>query len=140
MSTDFIRIIAVAALASLACASSQAQQSVGYGHSVLSCGWLEGEYDRIVSENESPVQVDKSKLTLAKVLTAPFFVVEKLMGLQFEDAEAISIRGTVSFSGDTEDIMRISRDKNCYNLTEKIVQDEKAGKRFKPAPIKSYLD
>ena len=115
---------------------------MGYGHSALSCGWLEGEYDRIVSENESPVKVDKSKLTLAKVLTAPFFAVERLMGLEFEDAKATSIKGKVSFSGDARDIKRMSRGKNCYQLTDKIVQDEKAGKfkQFRPVPIKSYLD
>ena len=121
--------------------SALAQQNISYNNSMFDCNWIESEYDRIIDFNENPVEESKGKLVLASILTAPFFIVERIMGLTFEEPKAPPLGGKVLISGNVSDVEQASINKNCYLLTDRILKDKQAGKlaNLKAARIKSIL-
>ena len=121
------------------CLQSAKAQTYDYQHELFDCSWLEQEYDRLIHVNENPRE--EAGLGLTGVIAAPFIVLEKLLGIEYEPPIASSIGGSVSFSGSVHDIGKAARAKNCYELYDRYFQANKSGQldSIKPAPAKSVL-
>ena len=128
-------------LVALALARQPAAQDIDYKSLDLDCQWLEAEYERIFNDNLLPPREIPAKLKVARAVAAPIAFVADLMGSVFEPPEATPLGGSVDFSGDVDDVEDASRYKNCYHLTERILNDREAGKHegFTPRPVKSAI-
>ena len=139
----WLAVIALAVGIALVPSVVGAQQVINYESSVFDCDWLDREYQRIMTANEQGLEVDtSSSILLARVLTFPLFVLEKIITTDPEEPKAPPLgRTVIRFSGDINDVAKASVDKNCYFLSDKIIQDERTGKHntVVPAPIKSRL-
>ncbi len=135
-------LAAAAALSATPVIPAAAQQNIDYFSGAFDCAWLEDEYERILAANERPEQLNFGGVTVAKVVTAPMFVIERIMGLEFEEPKAPSIGGSVNFSGAVEDVEAASRRKNCYQLSDRILTERDEGKlsSVRPAPVRSVLE
>lgn len=142
MTASAARIAAAAALCAAVALPAAAQQNLDYNSAAFDCAWLEEEYDRILAANERPPRHNSGGVTVAKVVTAPMFVLERIMGLEFEEPKAPSIGGSVNFSGAVEDVESASRRKNCYLLSDRILTERDEGKlsSVEPAPVRSVLE
>lgn len=129
-------------LAAQALTPARAQEQgepLSYLSDMFNCDWLAKEYQRIIDANATPPQI--RGLGSAPLLVAPFILIEKLLGMDYVPPEAAPINGTVAFSGAVEDIAVAARDKNCYQLYDRFVQDRRNGELdgVAPAPARSYL-
>lgn len=141
MTGSAARLAAAVALAAAVSLPAAAQQNLDYNSDAFDCDWLEDEYERIIDASERLPQENLGMVTVAKVVTAPMFVIERIMGLEFEEPAAPSIGGSVDFSGAVEDVEAASRRKNCYLLSDRILKEREDGRlaNVRPAPVRSVL-
>lgn len=107
---------------------------IDYKHRIITCVWLDREYNRIIARNaEDPGLQSDPAVTKVRILSWPLFA---LTGkFLFEESELLppapDLGGTVNFSGNIDDVAKAAKRKNCYLLYERYVQDGVSGKRSK---------